>query len=120
MNSAWFITESSSLNLWLTSPFHFLGLTADKLGSYRPAFYMVGGAFAAAALSPSILYCLKNERMKKKELVLSSSKENAQDAQEFEERSCNDEISVDGTSKTTHDHGSKPAVSGHELFVSTV
>jgi len=96
------------------------GLTADKLGSYRPAFYMVGGAFAAAALSPSILYCLKNERMKKKELVLPSIKENAQDAQEFEERSCNDEISVDGPSKTTHDHGTKPAVSGHELFVSTV
>lgn len=97
----------------------FLGLTADKLGSYGPAFYMVGGAFAAAALSPSILYCLKNERMKKKELVLPSNKENAQDAQEFEEWSCNDEISVDGPSKTTHDC-SKPAVPGHELFVSTV
>ena len=81
---------------------------------------MVGGAFAAAALSPSILYCLKNERMKKKELVLPSNKENAQDAQEFEERSCNDELSsVDGPSKTTHDC-SKPAVPGHELFVSTV
>ena len=100
-----------------TSPFHLSGLTADKLGSYGPAFYMVGGAFAAAALTPSILYCLKNKEMKKKELVLPSNKENTEDVQEFEERSSNDELSVEDTSKTTH---KKPVGLGHELFISTV
>lgn len=94
------------------------GLTADKLGSYGPAFYMVGGAFAAAALTPSILFCVKNKEIKKKEL-LPSNKENTEDAQEFKERNLHYELSVDEPSKTTHNFR-KPVVLGHELFVSTV
>ena len=102
----------------LTAPFHLSGLTADKLGSYGPAFYMAGGAYAAAALTPSILYCVKNKENKKKEL-LPSNKETADDAQEFEERSSHEELCADGPSKTTRNH-STPVVPGHELFVSTV
>lgn len=94
------------------------GLTADKLGSYGPAFYMAGGAYAAAALTPSILYCVKNKEEKKKEL-LPSNKEIADDAQEFEERSSHEELCADGPSRTTHNH-SKPVALDHELFVSTV
>ena len=94
------------------------GLTADNLGSYGPAFYMVGGAFAAAALTPSILYCVKNKEIKKKEL-LPSDNENAEEAQEFEERSCHEELYEEEPSKTTH-NCRKPVVPGHELFVSTV
>lgn len=94
------------------------GLTADKLGSYGPAFYMAGGAYAAAALTPSILYCVKNKEEKKKEL-LPSNKEIADDAQEFEERSSHEELCADGPLRTTHNH-SKPVALDHELFVSTV
>lgn len=94
------------------------GLTADKLGSYGPAFYMAGGAYAAAALTPSILYCVKNKEEKKKEL-LPSNKEIADDAQEFEERSSHEELCADGPSRTTHNH-SKLVALDHELFVSTV
>lgn len=123
MNSAWFINESSSLIRLvvpnrLTSPFHLSGLTADKLGSYGPAFYMVGGAFAAASLTPCVLHCVRNKEMKKKEL-LPSNKENTEDAQEFEERSRHDELCLEGPSKATH-NCRKPVVPGRELFVSTV
>ena len=102
----------------LTSPLHLSGLTADKLGSYGPAFYMAGGAYAVAALTPSILYCVKNKEIKKKEL-LPSNKDIADDTQEFEERSSHAELCADGPSETTRNH-SKPVVPGHELFVSTV
>ena len=93
------------------------GLIADRFGSYRPAFYMVGGAFAAAALIPSILYCVKNKEIKRREL-LPSDKENT-DAQEFKEQSLHCERGVDEPSKTTHDCR-KLVMLGHELFVSTV
>ena len=102
----------------LTSPFHLSGLTADKSGSYGPAFYMAGGAYVAAALTPSILYCVKNKEIKKKEL-LPSNKETADDAQEFEERSSHKDLCAEGPSETIHNH-SKSVEPGHELFVSTV
>ena len=102
----------------LITTFHLSGLTADKLGSYGPAFYMVGGAFAAASLTPCVLYCVANKEMKMKELP-PSTKENTEDAQEFEEQSCHDELCMGGPSEATH-NCRQPVVPGHKLFVSTV
>ena len=70
-----------------------------------------------AALTPSILYCVKNKERKRREL-LPSNKENT-DTQEFKEQSLHYELDVDEPSKTTR-NCRKPVVLGHELFVSTV
>ena len=40
---------------------HFKGLMADKLGSYVPAFYMVGGVIIFGSLIPFFLHCWKEE-----------------------------------------------------------
>ena len=37
------------------------GLMAEKLGSYVPAFYMVGGVMIFGSLVPFLLYWLKEE-----------------------------------------------------------
>ncbi|KAJ7372684.1 hypothetical protein OS493_017958 [Desmophyllum pertusum] len=94
------------------------GLTADKLGSYEPAFYMAGGALVAASLPPCVLHCIRNREVKRTELSPIDN-ENTEDAQEFEKLNRHDGLCMDEPLKITH-NDRKPVVPGHELFVSTV
>ena len=103
----------------MTSQFYqLLGLTADKFGSYEPAFYMAGGTYIAASLIPCVLHCVNGRKTTRKELS-PNDKENTEDAQEIEGIPNHDTFYTGSPSKTTNTCRN-PVVLGNELFVSTV
>lgn len=75
--------------------FSSLGLAADKLDSYEPAFYMAGGALLVASLVPCALRCVKSA---------TSGKENDRHIQELQIHYSND---------------TNPNEADHILFIST-